>query len=418
MNEVAAEMRQSMMGFLLEFSAQLKGKFRLSEVAEAIVSKTMQLFDAEGASILVWDETRQNLRFAAHRSQDEVVDERLRELRVPVGRGIAGWVAAHARPVVVHDVQKDARFHRETDQETSFTTRDLIAAPITIEEDLIGVIEVVNRRQTPFQEADIPFLELIASIVAVFVEKAQLTAAQIALAQVEKELDIAHDLIHQLMPDLPVNLEPYRLFGDMSASSRVGGDFWDVIDMDNGERLIALGDVSGHGLKAALVMSAIRTVLRATCQQGRTPLETVRILNELIYTEFGRNGQYATFIFCHVRKSGLEVLRAGHVQPVLCRHDEWVQLDWPAALPVGLLPQRPADPWRPFAMEPGDRLFLVTDGIEDGFSHDGFDLAGFLAHQADLENRVLERRFFGDLIRDAGWRNDDDATLLCLTRRS
>lgn len=183
---------------LEEMLCFLTDKTDLREVAREIIQRVCELFDAEGAAILVYEERRQCLRFVAVFSRIVAVEERLRNLEVPLDQGIAGWVARHKQPQLVSRTKVDPRFNAAIDAKTDFITHDLVAAPILIGDKLIGVLEVVNRRSQPFSEYDLPPLRLLSSLVAIFLEKAQLLAERHKYLQAADKAEIANSLLHNI----------------------------------------------------------------------------------------------------------------------------------------------------------------------------------------------------------------------------
>lgn len=186
-----SQLLQDMVCFLVD-------KTDLREVAREIIQRTSDLFDAEGAAILVYEERRECLRFVAVFSRIHAVEDRLRNLEVPIDQGVAGWVARHKQPQLVCRVEGDPRFNSTVDAKTDFLTRDLMASPILIGDKLIGVLEVVNRRGKPFSEYDLPPLRLLSSLVAIFLEKAQLLAERRKCLQSADKAEIANSLLHNI----------------------------------------------------------------------------------------------------------------------------------------------------------------------------------------------------------------------------
>lgn len=401
--------------FLHEFSKMLVGKSALKDVAQAIINKTCELFDAEGASILVPNKTRTAFRFAYRRTLDKEVDRKLGQLEVPMDQGVSGWVARHRKPLLLNDTT-DMLFNKDVDQRIRFETKEILAAPITIGDELLGVIQVLNPRTGHFQESDMQTVELIAAIVAVFIEKASLHESMIKYAKVQKEFEIAHNLQARIMPGLPSQIGAFNLIGESRQLSRVGGDFWDIFEFNPDEKLLIIGDVSGHGLSAALMMSAVRTATRALLHQVQSPYALIEPLNYLVHREFSGGGHYVTLILCHIKtKEGrINYFRAGHEKPILKTAGKYGQLQRMGGLPIGLLPFRKEDPWNEFDFKAGDCLFLYTDGIVDGLNGD-HTLIEMLGEHPHLETALEKGVFFETLMEEFGWEERDDATFLRLS---
>jgi len=406
--------------FLEEFAGVLAGKFELSEVAQVITEKTCDLFEADGASIL-WPTGDGNFRFAYLTTEDEEIRQRLENMVVPGDSGVAGWVARNRTTILVNDVNRDEVWNPDVDQRTQFKTRDILAAPIATSQDLIGVLQVVNKKHGKFKETDKRLIQLIAAIIAVFIDKARLYDRQLELARMQRELEIAHTLQRAIMPTLPSVIGPFRLDGESMQVSRVGGDFWDVLDLDGKEALLILGDVSGHGLSAALMMSSVRTASRTLLPHIKSPYALVDPLNLLIHKEFGAEGHYATLIFCHLdfEHHRIHYFRAGHEYPILRSSDGHMKMKRRGGLPMGLFPHRKDDAWYTHHLLPGEALFLYTDGVVDGLpcgDDDEVHLDDILEEHPDLGDLVVSNRFFSTMEERLGWQAAaDDATFLRLT---
>lgn len=184
--------------FLRDFAGQLKDKTELKAVARHIIGKVSELFRADGASILVLNEDRDGLRFAACHAQSPDIEEKLSKLVLPLDVGIAGWVASQRKPILVNDVRTDSRFHSGVDEATHFKTKSLIAAPVILGETLLGALEVVNGDGRPFTNWDLAALSVVASVVAIFLEKAQLQMQRQQYLRAQGKAEVANSVLHNI----------------------------------------------------------------------------------------------------------------------------------------------------------------------------------------------------------------------------
>jgi len=162
---------------LCEVNRRLATFTRLDDLLGYATGRTRELFEAEGCALLLLDDARREFRFpvASQSAASHVSAAQLREVRFPAEQGIAGWVVAKDQALAIADVQHDARFYPGVDALTGTTTRSIYCAPLRTSSGNIGVIEVVNPRVQ--EDGDLPFLEALASDVAVAHEKAALSAA-------------------------------------------------------------------------------------------------------------------------------------------------------------------------------------------------------------------------------------------------
>src|SRR5262245_11679459 len=166
----------SRLRLLYDLGCAFAGRIDLDELIPLVMTKVREVLDAEGASVLLLDEARQELYFPYVVSERKEVADRLLGLRLPADRGIAGAALQTGRPIRVDDVHADPRFYPGIDRLTGSTTRSSVAAPLAARQGTIGVLQVVNRHGGAFDDDDLAFLEALAGAVAVAIENAQLYA--------------------------------------------------------------------------------------------------------------------------------------------------------------------------------------------------------------------------------------------------
>ena len=301
---------------------------------------------------------------------------------------------------------------------------EMIIKPVIISAygDLANIRKAMNHGAFDFLTKPINLKDLEITVTKTLDEVNLLKQALVDREQViaiERELDIAHRLQLSMMPDLPRKFGPYLLEGQMQLSAKVGGDFWDLIQLNENEALFVLGDSAGHGLPSALVMSAIRHSLRALATQINDYHEFIEPLNNIIHREFRAQARYATMIFVHLVNGSSKVryLRAGHELPVHRQNGGFGPEDWRGGLPLGLLPIRGEDEWVELTLQPGDDLYMYTDGIIDGLPDKMPGIRPILDSLHEQQHLIGNEKFFDFLGDTYQWRNFDDATLLALRYR-
>ncbi len=159
---------------LYEVSRSLHSLIELDELLPAVVEKTKDLLDAEGCSLILLDPVDNELYFPFVSPENTEVAERLRHLRMPADKGIAGAVLQSGESLVVPDVRADPRFYGEVDQQTGGSTRSILCAPLPTQRGMIGVIECINKRgDGGFTGEELPFLEALAASTAIAIENAR-----------------------------------------------------------------------------------------------------------------------------------------------------------------------------------------------------------------------------------------------------
>lgn len=169
---------------LVETSVRLNSLLNLPELLDAILESATGLLDAETSSLLLLDEATNELVFEVATGGSET----LREMRIPATQGIAGWVMQNDQPVIVGDVSKDQRFSSSVDESSGFSTRSMLAVPLKIRDQKIGVVEVINKNdEAGFNDRDQEIATAFAAQAAIAIDNARLYR-QLADAVVESRL--------------------------------------------------------------------------------------------------------------------------------------------------------------------------------------------------------------------------------------
>jgi len=250
---------------------------------------------------------------------------------------------------------------------------------------------------------------------------------RLELAQLHKELELARSLQAAMLP-LGDPLFPGRtdiaMAARMEPASHVGGDFFDAFFIDEGHLFLCIGDVSGHGIAAALLMARIVGLVRVLASGERSPALVLQRLNDAL-AEGNDSGVFAT-LFCGLLEVGsgrLVLANGGHGAPLLLREERCEAIELPRGMLVGAFPQRCYQE-QELALLPGDVLLLHTDGITEAENAQG------LPFGADGCAAVLERpgvgseplsRVLGELLSSlegfvGGRPLADDCTLMALRR--
>jgi serine phosphatase RsbU (regulator of sigma subunit) len=236
---------------------------------------------------------------------------------------------------------------------------------------------------------------------------------------VQRELDLARQVQLRLLPGTDLNKGPLKIAAALRLSKDVGGDFYDFIDMDDSRTAIVIGDVSGKGMQAALIMSATIVLLRSEIRRGGGASHIMTRLNRQLSGTLGASSCVTLFILIIDRSSlQTDYASAGHLSPYLLRSGALEELDCPS-LPLGIDPDviyRGAQ----FQLQKGDRIVLLTDGVVEAEMPDG-GMLGFesferILRQVPEASRPQEA--LGSLIARLPWesgaKHEDDRTLVFL----
>jgi len=169
-----ADVSSQQLQLLYDVSRSLHSLIDLNELLAWVVEKSKELLDADGSSVILLDETGRELYFPYVSPEHSEIADRLKQLRMPADKGIAGAVVQTGQSLLVADVTRDPRFFSGMDEQTGAATRAIICAPLRTNHGIIGVIECINKRHGDFSEAELTFLEALAGSIAVAIENARL----------------------------------------------------------------------------------------------------------------------------------------------------------------------------------------------------------------------------------------------------
>lgn len=298
-------------------------------------------------------------------------------IRLPVGRGIAGSVAADGATVRLDDVYTDPRFDRSWDAKTGYRTLTMLAAPIrNRQRKVVGVFQLINKRGRPFDAEDEWFLEALSVHAALAVENATLHHEAIERERQTREIALAQEIQRKIQPERLV-----RQVGALSAAGMnelcedASGDYYDLLDLPDGRLGFCVGDVSGHGLGSALVMAQARAWLRAYARTSAAPQDLLGLLNDSLTPDLER-GKFMTFFLGLVDPTTGHVAwaSAGHPAPILLRAATGAFEELPAGgIMLGVFGGFAYPAGAAVTLDPGDTLLVYTDGATEAATPDHAD---------------------------------------------
>ena len=156
---------------LAEVGTLLNSTLDQNVVRKMAMEAITRLMHAEVGSLLLVDDENKELYFEVALGDK---GERVKEIRLKIGEGIAGWVAEHGKPLLLQDVRKDPRFYKSADQKTEFVTRDMVCVPVKVKDKVIGVLQAINRAEGVFTEDDVELFQLFSNQVAIALDNARL----------------------------------------------------------------------------------------------------------------------------------------------------------------------------------------------------------------------------------------------------
>ena len=204
LRDVTAEKRNARSNRALARIANALHEFRLLDKRlEYITKEIKELIDIDGASIILLDEENAEFYFRVAAYEDSRTGQKMKEIRFPAEKGVAGQVYRTRRPLIVHDTAKSPYFFQQVDDKSGYETRSMLDVPIQIQERMIGVICAVNKREGRFDQTDVDLLSAIANMVALPIENARINEALTMSYEEVKSFNRAKDrVIHHLSHEI------------------------------------------------------------------------------------------------------------------------------------------------------------------------------------------------------------------------
>lgn len=360
----------------LELLADMGRDFATSLDLEATLSRAVERItdyvDAEAGALFMLSECGELLKCDACIGPVEITG-----LEIAADQGIVGFCVKNDAGRIVRDVSKDPDFNAAVDDETGFKTRSILCAPMSVKGERIGAIELINKRGGDglFDDDDLHLLQALSVSAGLAVLNARMAAELVEQERVKRELELAAEIQRSLLPEEKESDFPVK--GVNLPARVVSGDFYDFYPLDDGRVAFTLGDVSGKGMNAALMMAKTASLLRCLGKAIKEPGRLLTLVNEEV-AETATRGMFVTLVHgVYDPESGyVRLANAGHEPPlVLSRDGEFMAIEAEAP-PLGISPallDEDGFPETELNLN-GGRLFVFTDGVTEGYIDDGVEL--------------------------------------------
>lgn len=344
--------------------------FELDRLLQQIVEITAETMAVKGCAVRLLDyNTGEMVLQAVYGLSDTFLSKGPVIARESVYQEMVEQYDERGEVVEIYDVSQDPRVqYSEAAKEEGISS--ILATPLLQNDRVIGALSVLTDTPHHFSSDEIRTFQTIANQAAVAIHLAQLHKNELELKRIEQELDIASNIQAQMMPSENPRLEEFDIAGWSHPCNEVGGDFYDFIDLRNDNLGIAVGDVSGKGIPAALLMVTLRTSLRVQAENLRSLPAVIQRVNKALYHDTHPE-EFATLFFASLDPATrtLTYVNAGHNFPILVRRDETLSLKT-GGTPLGLFSEMEYGA-RQFRVKPGDLLVVFTDGFTEAMNPDG-----------------------------------------------
>ena len=354
--------RTDLLGLISSVGVALLSSSGLDETLNNVASLVFEAVPAERVVIMLRDDeggSEMQIKVARVRGSDIPIEE------VRISRAIMSEVMENGQSVLTSDAQQDPRFATQTLILQGI--RSVLAVPLSVDErHVFGLIYADSpTNEVTFTSEHLDILTTLASVASIRVENASLLDERINRERMEGELALAIEIQQRFQPSGPPVVEGYEFQGISFSCYEIGGDYYDFIERHDGKMLVALGDVSGKGTAAALLMSSLHAAIHGQVA-AKTPLEqTVISINEYL-TENTPANRFVTLFVAELEPASgaLTFINAGHNPPLIARTDGKIELLPPGGLPLGIMSLAEYEVGKT-NLNSGDVLVIYSDGVSE-----------------------------------------------------
>lgn len=418
LGEVAIKDSHRRLEIIYQVSEAIRSILSVDELLEKIMDIVQEVFEPDNAYLLLRRAGGTEVEPAFVKSSHEDITGEIKLSRSIVTRCMEERVA-----VLVSDAAADDRFSASESIIVN-RIRTAMAAPLIYQDSALGVIYVDTRnRMVPYQNEELELLTGLTNQAALAITNARLHSQIVEQHKLAREMEIARTIQMNLLPKVYPTLVGHDISALSLPAKQVGGDYYDFTEMPDGRVALAVADVSGKGVPAAILTATTRSYLQSETQHpGLAVHEIVSRINRMVHRDV-TDDMYVTMVLCVLdpRAGAIEYVNAGHAHPVLVRRDGTIERLEAGGLFLGIVEDAEYVS-ASVALDPEDVLVLGTDGVTDILDPGGEPFGEDRALEIIRENRHRRAEDIRNAIYDAcqEHRGDadqfDDFTLIVLRR--
>ncbi len=358
---VSGRLLRHLQDIIQEFACSLD----IAETLDVTLNSLMSNMRTEAASVFLLSPDRRELVCQACAGP---VD--LKGTRIEAAKGIAGRAIATGQVQLIRDTRESANFFSGVDEATGFKTRSILCCPLQVQDEVLGAIEILNRIPTLdnteglFDEVDAQLVSIIAASAALAIRNATLAKELVVTETLQHELALARNIQESFLPSFE---ERHPIVGINLAAKNVSGDFFDYALLPDGRYAFNIGDVSGKGMDAALLMARAHSLYHCLAKTLAAPADILATINEEL-SEHSTRGMFVTMIggIYDPRTKHVTLANAGHVPAIQHKRNGDFLLFESRSLPLGILAGQVFEEVS-FSLADAS-LYLYTDGLSEGLA--------------------------------------------------
>jgi phosphoserine phosphatase RsbU/P len=300
---------------LIEATKTVNSTLDLAKLLNVILETALQVVNGDRGTVYLIDEAKQELWSKVLKGAEHI------EIRLPLGKGIAGYVAATGDILNIPDAYLDPRFNPEVDKITGYQTKTILCMPMrNKDEKIIGVFQLLNKHKGTFTDEDENFIDALSVHAAIAIENARLYEQEKQKMAMDRDLVAAREVQMSLIPKQLPQVPHFEFAACTMPAHEVGGDLYDFISVDHSCCEIVIADVTGKGLPASLLATLTKGVVYAQAIQYQLPQMQLKGANRIARVNFPRKS-FITMLLAVVNPEArtLTISNAGHCYPLFYR---------------------------------------------------------------------------------------------------
>lgn len=347
----------------------------IEETCNFILNDLVSIVQVQRASILIEDDGA-FLIAASIGLPEHIV--KLRHLPIS---GISGWTFNQGQTLIINsdrdlpeEIQEQliTRVENRHSFKEKFISEPIIVVPLEVQHKIVGVLNLTNKKDaTPFTSEDLKIITSIATEIAIMIKSSKLIEALKESEKLKMEITLAEQIQKSILPTSFPEIAPYTLYGKSVAPNKVGGDYFGY-ELNDRFLYMIIADVSGHSFSSALLVNNFRSYLKALLFRDHNLEDLVSEINRFICDDVGDSGRFLTMVIVRFeRATGLfHYVNAGHNPPLCLLKDGTTRPFKVSGTPLGFFEHMEYQVFES-KLNPGDFLFLYTDGLEEAESPRG-----------------------------------------------
>ncbi len=336
----------------------------VEQIVDLIVKKCVKHLNVEQGAIMLLDEKDKEKPLQTMiREQQSSLDL----LPYRFDAQLTGWMLKNQEPLLVNNLKEDERFKDLVDKTTPIES--FLSVPLRVKNKMMGVLTVFNKRSNEkFSSTDQKLLSIIASQSSQIIENARLLEEERNLRMMQEEMRVAKETQINLLPkEFPI-INGYQIAAKTIPAKEVGGDYYDLIQIDDNRFAFCLGDVSGKGMPAAMLMSNLQATLRSHTVAKNLCKDIISVSNQLLYNSTEPT-KFATLFYgiINLKSNDIVFCNAGHNNPLLFTDNQKIVELITGGIMLGCLPDSDFEDEK-ISVKKNDVIVIYSDGISEAMN--------------------------------------------------